>query len=615
MVRASSDYMTRHAGNLASLEHGFALDLGLIEMEKDVRAKAKAGETPDAEMAVLRHLREHLEVSRNMPSVPSEVGWLSTMASIWYMASPSAFLVQLSQMGVTALPKMAASYGITKSLKAMSNSLFGADSKRLDFDALVHDTVAKDLYDQIYATATEEDVENGVAASVGDKLMSDTEVNDLVAGLSQDDRHALLMLTALRRNMVGTTYANEAIELASGDESATKITSRALWFMKKGEDMSRRTAVLSGFDLAYENGATKGNWEESLRYSQSEINTGTMFDYSKEAKPLALIKSPTIRMATQFRYFQISLIARLARLSVEAMRGADPAVKSASRRELAYMMGTTGVLAGTAGMPIAGAAFLMADTMVRLLGDDEEDEFFDSRAEFRKMMLEGGVPIALANTVESGALGVVGADVSQRIGLTDTIPFLGEGFTPAHLEGRSKLDYNAAKMLGPSYSVARDFIVGAGEVQEGKYLDGLMKMSPKGMRDVLKSYRYGEKDGVVTSSGKRLTEGTEMWDMALLAVGIMPHEYVQPLRREGRKIKISVDVARQKARLADAYAEAYLARDAEGMVAARNEAAAWSRKHPTFAVSGSDFGSSIKDRLKKERGIPTKAERRIESLL
>jgi hypothetical protein len=550
-----------------------------------------------------------------MPSVPNEIGWLSSMASVFYMFSPSAFLVQLSQMGVTALPKMAADYGMTKSLKAMSNSVSNAVSKRLNLDNLVHDTVAKDLYDQIYGTATEEDVEAGRATAVGDKLMSDTEVNQLVSSLSQDDRHALLMLTALRRNMVGTTYANEAIELAGGKESSQNITSRALWFMRTGENISRMSAVLSGFDLAYENGKTQGNWEESLRYSQSEINTGTMFDYSKEAKPLAIIKSPAVRMASQFRYYQLSLIARLSRLTVEAMRGADPEVRSASRRELAYMMGTTGVLAGSLGTPIAGMAYSVVDMVVQMLGDDEEDEFFDSRSEFRKLMLEGGVPIALANTVETGALGILGADVSSRIGISDTLPFLGEGFTPAHLEGKAKLDYQAARMLGPSYSVSRDFIVGAGEVAEGDYINGLMKMTPKAVRDTLKSYRYKEKNGVVTSSGKRLTDNADMWDAALLAVGIMPHEYIQPIKREGRKLKISAEVARQKRRLADAYAEAYLDSDVKGTEEAREEARAWSLKHPSFPVSGQDFGSSIRDRIKKERGIPTRRDLQLEKFV
>jgi hypothetical protein len=610
MVRSVSDYMTRHAGNLASLQHGFHLDKGLVDMENYVRAKAKAGETPDMEMAVLSHLKEHLEVSRNTPAVPLPFAAASRLASIWYMSSPSTFLVQMSQLGITALPKMASNFGMTKSIAAMGRAMSMATDARMRPNNIVKDSVARGLYERIYATATEEDVAAGKAAKVGDNLMSPREINALVAGLSESDRHALLMYTALQRNMVGTTYANETIELAQG-KAHSGMMPFALFFMRKGEELSRATAVISGFDLAYQK---HKDWAEALYYAQHEINTGTMFDYSKEAKPLFMIKHPFVRVASQFKYYSLSLVARISRLAVESLRGQNKAIRTQALKELSYMMGTSGVLAGALGMPLAGVMFEVVDAVVRTFGDDEDDEFFDSRTEFHNAMKENGTPDAVVRMMETGILGGVGWNLSPRIGTSDTLG-LEPGFTPAHLEGAALYDYYAARLMGPSYAAGRDLFDGVNKVMDGEYMAGLEKMVPKAIKDPIRAFNFVEKDGVVTAGGKRLSEGADMWDAITLSLGIMPYDYVQPKKVERMKANISAKVAKQQQRLYNRLADAVIDNDSIAKREAVAEIAAWNAKHPSFPVYPNSTMRAIKSRVYNDKGVVTKRDVLMEKFL
>jgi hypothetical protein len=379
--------------------------------------------------------------------------------------------------------------------------------------------------------------------------------------------------------------------------------------MRAGEEISRRTAVLSGFDAEYQKSK---DWTKALEYAQ-EVNIKTMFDYSKEAKPYQLLKHPSLRVIGQFQYYSLSLISHVAHQFYNTFRGSSPEAKSQARKELAYMMGTTAAMSGAMGMPLSAAAFSITDAIAHMFADDEEDLVYDSRLEFQKWMEEGGMADWMIRTVEEGAAGTFGAALSRRIGVASTLG-VGEDTTPAHLQGTALWNYQLARYIGPSYAAIRDIGVGVARMQEGDYLKGMQLAAPKILKDFAKAARFQKDGGVKDFSGRRWSEGADDWDTVLLALGVNPYNYAQVQKKKRLLLKWDARITRQHGRMLKAMSQAYLSEDAVALDEAITDIANWNVKFPRLGVDGRQMKRAVNTAYKKELGIASQGETLLDEL-
>ncbi len=604
MLQSYLSYTQRHASNIAWTEQGRKIEDTLSSFSADINEKQKQpGADTTTDRMLLNDMRNRVQALRsvNVGRFASALGKLSTA---YYMTSPSIAVVQMSQLGVLTLPKLATMHSWAKASKAIAQGTKDAFSRKFTRTAMFGDPVVEDAYESLRAKVTDDnrDTPQASGKQIGDRLYSEKEQLEKIAKLSPYQQQLLVLRESMARNLLDISAAHEAYEIARGKNPGgvrSKIFDLAMKPMSLSELASRKTAVLATHQLSSSKGK---NFFESMN-DIAEVVNDTLYSYAKENKGSALQGGLT-RVVLQFQHYRIMTALRLAMLFNNTVRGESPEIRKAARKEFVGIMGMSGALAGVVGLPLANVVFAVLNST---LGD--EDEPYDAELEFNNWLTENfGENVASAVAYGTPAV-AIGADLSRRTGLGDIYGMQQE--PPPGLHGRNLAAWWAASQLGPIFSVGQGWVQGYDEaVNKGRYLRGLEAATPKPIRDTLKALRVNY-EGLRTSSGKQLIAEGEIApdDVFMLLLGFNVEDVAKAQRSERSLRKISTQISERRGRLIRDAAQAIL--QGGDMQDAYKDIQAFNRKMPRFAIKSSDVGGRIRSIMKGEKGVTGPRERAI----
>jgi len=122
------------------------------ELHTEIIEDRNSGQDPTFKGMVLNDLRARLQAMREAKVGPI-ASFLGRVGTMWYMTSPSIALVQMTQLPILTLPKLAVKYGLGKATSAMGKGLRMAFSKDYTKDKLFGNLEVDALHDWLRMTS------------------------------------------------------------------------------------------------------------------------------------------------------------------------------------------------------------------------------------------------------------------------------------------------------------------------------------------------------------------------------------------------------------------------------------------------------------------------------
>jgi hypothetical protein len=585
MLRGYLRYSQAHGSRIAQLEVGRTVEDTLAEIATDI--KGRTGDTT-VEGMVLNDMRER-EAAGKTIHVNKAAALTGKVTTFWYMTSPSIALVQMTQLGVLTLPKLAVMFSPTKAVAALTQGLNMAFSSKYSRKAMFDDAAVGVVYDDMTATVTPQNREGG--RKLGEPLYTPEQLLAKISDMTPYQQRLLALRVAMGRNLLDISLSHEVDEITRGGDPAkptSKIFKGMMSFMRVSETASRKTAILGTFEAAKSSGK---NFFEAIE-AVDEVVESTLYNYSKGAKGV-LLQGSTARVLLTFQHFRIMTAFKLALLARDSFKGNPAAMK-----EFVGIMGMSGLLAGTMGMPFIS---ILTKVINSVMGDD--DDPYDFESEFEKFLTEAMGETA-AQAVVKGPASILGADISRRIGLGDVV---GSQDMPVRLHGSGAAAWWATQLLGPSYSMVEGWARGYDEmINKGNYMKGLEAASPKPLKDMLKAYGLAA-DGLKTGQGKRLMTAEDIGanEVLMMAMGFQPAE-VSRIRTDRMRLdNLGTRISQRRGRLVQTFVRDYFDGDSTDAMEAILE---YNAKQPTFAIGGADLRSGLTAYMRGDLGVESRRD-------
>jgi hypothetical protein len=504
------NYAVRAEGMASMLANGYTMHQydGAFRSMKD--AMTKMGDTSGADAAHARDIYAELarRFSNTMSPVNSPVvDGLKAFGYNFYLAfSPAFYLVNMMQPYHLTLPVLGGRYGYVRSAKEMAL----ATGKAI----------------RIVASTLKQGAAEGSGAWGTAVGMLDARLKFDTAGLSAHEKHFVERLLA--SGQLDTTQSYSLGRLAAGSSAGWSNTMK---FIAAGshytEVVNRLTAGLAGFNLEMKAGK---NFEKAASRGIDDAVRGTQYDYSDHNTASALGRhgwaGPVTPLMSSFQNYSLQtseLLLRLVRdAAFRAPEGSTPQdlarfseERKVALKTLGGVMGTTSLLAGTLGLPMASVITRLADSIL-----STDDDPVDSKHAFRRWLADsiGEVPAELmARGVPRTLLGV---DFSSRAGLQDILP--GTRFLTDLRKVEDVLQTGALNLMGPAMGGAvKDMTVGISHMLDGRVMDGLTEAMPLALRGPAKAVKMSQR-GFTTSTGIRLPMEVTPGALAAQSMGFTP---------------------------------------------------------------------------------------------
>jgi hypothetical protein len=294
---------------------------------------------------------------------------------------------------------------------------------------------------------------------------------------------------------------------------------------------NRATTALSAYRLKWEALASAGLNEEDRHrvatdYAARAVSE-TQLNYSELNAPRLMRQvfgsKPLAKLVFQFRKYQQGMLYLVTKSIADAMPSskANAEDRRIARRTLGGLYATTGLMAGTTGMPLMGTVGLagILNTVAALFGD--KDEPWDFETEYRNFLTDWlGHDMALI--VAKGLPAYLGADLSAKVGMAEIanpIPYVQRGST-----GQSTVANVMSAFGGAAVGMTGNMVDGVMDMANGDVLKGMEKVIPlREAKDLLRTYRYSD-EGLTDKRGNVILppESFSAWDLALRGMGFTP---------------------------------------------------------------------------------------------
>ena len=281
------------------------------------------------------------------------------------------------------------------------------------------------------------------------------------------------------------------------------------------------------------------------------------------------------------------------------------------RRRLAGILGMSTLLGGVAATPFFS---LVIGPLVKMFGNDDDDEFFDWENWFYNYMETefGGYAAAMLTSMgmeedtaekagrtigEVTARGLptlAGAALSERVSLDPKNLLWRDGrYSP---DVRENVIETMIANAGPVVGLALNFADAAQLVKEGQYARAAEKLLPAIIAKPVSAARMSE-EGARTKGGDVLLNDLTATELAMQAIGLQPDRLAQ-------KQKAAVAMKQKEQKIKDQRSaimnRLWLERDnPEGFSDALDRAIEFSVKHPGLAISGDKINKSFQKRARR----------------
>lgn len=644
LLKVFSNYIINHANANAGIIYGTKIEQVFKEMNKNIQAYAKAAvadpnksqaenEKAASEQAVnsldmdnfYKYLYENERTSSRI-KLNEFTKVVGKGAFQWYLTSPSIWAVQWSQPFMVTIPKMASKFGYNTAFKAYvaaaKRYLHGdfSDAKIDEFNRK-HEYVGEEIYKLIQQSRDPR----------ANKAALEKEIQSIFNQYKseKDRRLIILKVLALQGQIdLSASFSFQDLAASSNTDGKTidkisgamdKLGSKTSIFMQHSETGSRRAAAISAFELAMQKSKS---FIEANDYA-SEIINDTLYDFASENRGRAW-QGNTGHILGQFQFFRLHMLGKMLQLfkdttNAELKQATTPEEKAAAvtkrnqaRKELAYMTGTSLGLAGAAGTPVAmvlGNTLTTAvlDAIGFMFGDDDDPWDFKRDAELVARDLFGDT---LGNIMLKGLPSLVGADVSQRIGLGNIGDFV-MGDPPAGVSPTAKANWYAGRILGPAWGMVSDSLRSGDALADGDIAKAIQYSSPKVVRDFFRAAELDEKG--VQGGGKTIMkpEDVNPYSLGLMMVGINPLE-VALASEESRYLKnLSTSLSQKRSKLIGDLAKATADSDSDAKDEAIERINSWSAANPKLKITAQELATGVRKEMKKRRGTLTPREQLI----
>jgi hypothetical protein len=606
MLRSYLDYVQHHASSIAWTEQGKKIEETVKSLSDELTDARRGEETTDITMKrhILNDLRNRVHALRSA-KVGRPANILGRLATGYYMTSPSIALVQMSQLGALTYPKLATMFGVTKAAKALANGTRMAFSTDYTRKEMFDDPVVNNIFANIRETVSQENMNTPQAKDkeLGDRMYTDADILKQMRGLSEKQRRLLILRESMARNLLDISAAHEAYELTQGKDPnslGAKAFKLAMTPMRLSELASRKTAILATLELA--DGKNK-NFFEAMD-DISDVVNDTLYSYAKENKGAAL-QGGISRVLLQFQHYRIMTAVRLGLLLNNSLRGETAEVKKEARKEFIGIMGMTGAMAGSMGVPFAGTMFA---ALSLVMGSDDEPE--DPRLVYQNWVREKFGEGKMSDIVLHGLPAAAGVNLTRRIGLSDLYGMQND--PPPWLHGEELAAWWAMSIMGPAFSVPAGWAKGYNEAfNKGNYMRGLEDATPKPIRDTLRAYRIMN-EGLKSRAGVKLMpdESITASDIVMLSLGFYPEEISKIQNARSSTMRISTAISERRGKLITQAAKAVLD-GGENREEAYQSIQKFNSKMPRFVIKGSDIKAKVRAVMRGEAGIKTPRERAV----
>jgi hypothetical protein len=212
------------------------------------------------------------------------------------------------------------------------------------------------------------------------------------------------------------------------------------------------------------------------------------------------------------------------------------------KRRLAGILGVTFLLGGAEAMPFFT---LGIGTLVKMLGNDDDDEFFDWDNWFKNYMeVELGGYVAdmyknmgmesetarkagratMEGVVRGPASVVTGGSLSERVSLDPVNLWLRDSRFSS--DTRESVIEGVIANAGPVVGLGVNWAEAIELMQQGQYQRAFEKAAPAIVAKPAAAYRIAE-EGAKTKSGIKLVDNFSAWEVAMQAVGLQPERLAQ----------------------------------------------------------------------------------------
>ena len=541
VVQGFADVGSKMAHQLSAMKHRPDLDNAYagIHGEAATDASAEIKDVYEALMAGKSFVENPVA-----STLSSRLSWLSYF---WHIAgNASSAFVNLTQLPVIVLPLLAGKYGLgattaafNRAFKMYSNGKFDDNREFMpDFTFGKNPKISQEYKDLYEAALDHSTIRRGVGYE----------------------------LTELRR-----TSAEDYTGIRS------KVETGLGWLFQNSERMNREITLIAAYDLA----RSKMSPEDARAFA---INTTV--DAHSHALPEAgpqLFQNNFGKVAFTFKRFAQAQIALMAKMFYNTFKGETKEVRDLALKQMLGIYGTTYAFAGVQGMPLYGAASLLASTVQAMFGDEDEPLDPDEQ-----------VKLAVGDMHFKGPVNqLLGVDIASRTGFNGLV-WREDARRLAEVGGAS---YFAEHFFGPSYSTLFINPQRALELFNQGHTDrALETLSPSFIRNPLKAYRFAN-EGALNRKGAKIVDDVDGLQVFNQILGFTDAELSEAYARAGVMKKVEQHMNTRRQSLLDAFYLANTNGDDEMKDKIRENISSFNKAFPVKPITGETLIQSHKTRV------------------
>ena len=539
----------------------------------------------------LRSLQEDLDAritfAKKLQQYSPYVYTISKANYIYSIAlNISSALINTTILPMMAWPALAAKYGVADASKAIAQSM------QLFFSHSYRDPATGRINFNYKRLAD-------MPASFGGPNMPSGYLQT-AHGKEFERLHKAL----LARSVVGTAAEQELIQAENiqvpGYEGlSAKVNLAMSYVFRSSERMNREVSSLAAYMLARNmdvNGqafsSSRGQAsvskaiEEAIRLNY-DVNGATTPETNSR-----LYQSDIGRIALTFRTHALNMILNLAftfNQAIEQINANQPnaaerkLLRTMARKKMLYIFGTTYMLAGIKGLPLFGAAEVLASL---LMGDD--DEPYDLEQE----VLDSVGTLGLNGPLNE----LLNVDIGSRTG------FYGLFWRddPKRLAEVGSVVYVLERLAGPTYGLVEAARRGFSDLADGELVRASEALTPAPIRNMIKGMRYGI-DGALTRDGLPIVEDVSTYNSMMQVLGFAPADLATAQAQRGATYQIGEKLKNRRVALLTNLYAARKAGNSEAMEKALEDIRNFNEANPAYRITGATIRKSYDERERRAR--------------
>ena len=549
VVGGYADTGAKLANQLANMEYRIKIDSDLADMKVQLEQLQGA---PDSEelTAVVQDIYKQKQFLDNpvADSISSRLSWVSYM---WNIAgNVSSALVNMTQIPMVVFPMLAGKYGYANAMRVLSDA-YGA-YRNGGFD-----DNRQFMPDYTFG--------KNAKLSPGHKRLYEAAIKQ----------------AAIRR---GIGYELSEMRNTTAEDFTgkwSKTNTLLGYVFQNSERMNREVTLLAAYDLAIQNGAT----EEKAIQEALDLTMRAHSHALSEAGP-EIFQTGIGKVAFTFKRFAQAQIYNVARLFYQSVKKFNPddETRKLAQKQLTGILGMTYIFSGAQGLPVYGAANMLASAFSAMFGDDDEPFDFDE-----------AVRSAIGDLGYKGPINALtNVDIASRTGFNGMV----WRDDPRRLSEVGFTSYFAEHFFGPAFQVGVNVERGAKLLNEGHSYRALETVVPSALRNPLKAMRFAN-EGALTTNGAPIIQDVNAMSAFLQIFGFSNAELTEAYARASAMKTAEQKIQARRTSLLDLHFLAKSNGDLEMMSELRDKIADYNDSHPSYKISGDTLSRSYRGHMQR----------------